>query len=127
MKAFLLLARSPPIRNSALQVACFVGLLLNVVNQGRALVHLSGISWRLLAMNFVPYCVATYSAVKNTRSAPVRNSTGPEMASLSGNSAGSDQLASGGYPSQVDARLGASPFIHAAPKGDNITTWEIEP
>ncbi|MDE1979861.1 MAG: hypothetical protein KGL63_12985 [Betaproteobacteria bacterium] len=130
MKVFLRRAWSQSIRDSALQVAGAVGLLLNLVNQGWALMHLSGISWQLLAMNFiVPYCVATYSAVKNAQIMPVRNNSGSEMASLSGNSAGSDQHASGWHPSQVDASLGASPttFIHRAPKGGNMTIRETEP
>ncbi len=48
------------------RIALVVGTVLNFVNQGETILAYSGISWGHAAMNYlVPYCVATYSAVKN--------------------------------------------------------------
>ncbi|MBS1143147.1 MAG: hypothetical protein H6R14_553 [Proteobacteria bacterium] len=54
------------IASNALRIALVVGTVLNLINQGAALLAWSGISWGHVALNFlVPYCVASYSAAKN--------------------------------------------------------------
>ena len=51
---------------NACRIALVVGTVLNLINQGEAILAINGISWGHVAMNYlVPYCVATYSAVKN--------------------------------------------------------------
>ena len=51
---------------NACRIALVVGTVLNLINQGDAILAGQGISWGHIAMNYlVPYCVATYSAVKN--------------------------------------------------------------
>jgi hypothetical protein len=56
----------PHIMASAIRVSLLVGTVLNLVNQGPALVAHTGISWPKVAMNYlVPFCVATYSAAAN--------------------------------------------------------------
>lgn len=66
MKRFFHLAWKPAIRRHAFIIAATVGTALNLVNQLHALLALQNIAWGPLVMNFlVPYCVATYSAVKN--------------------------------------------------------------
>jgi len=60
------MACSGRIARSALRVALLVGTVLNLVNQGSAILALTGVSWWHVAMNFaVPYCVASYSAARN--------------------------------------------------------------
>lgn len=64
---------------SALQVSAVVGTILNIVNQGGAVLGGRPIAWRLVVMNFVvPYCVATYSVVRNERSSARRTDCAPE-------------------------------------------------
>ena len=56
----------PRIVRSALKVSLFVGLVLNVINNGEQLWLHHTVSWWHIAMNFVvPYCVASYSAACN--------------------------------------------------------------
>ncbi len=51
---------------SSLPIALVVGTLLNLINQGEALLNGDTISWFYVALNYlVPYCVASYSAAKN--------------------------------------------------------------
>ena len=51
---------------NACRIALVVGTALNLVNQGEAILAGHGIAWGHVVMNYiVPYCVATYSAVKN--------------------------------------------------------------
>ncbi len=51
---------------NALRIALVVGTILNLVNQGGAILAGAGISWIHVAMNYVvPYCVASYSAARN--------------------------------------------------------------
>lgn len=46
------------------RVALVVGTLLNLINQGDALLGAGAIAWpKLLLTYLVPYCVATYGAV----------------------------------------------------------------
>ena len=52
---------------SSLKVALVVGCILNIINQGDALVHmnLESISWFKLGLTFVvPYMVSTYASVR---------------------------------------------------------------
>jgi hypothetical protein len=51
---------------NAMRVSLLVGTLLNFINQGSALIDGVGVVWGQVLLNFVvPYCVASYSAVKN--------------------------------------------------------------
>lgn len=62
------LALSPSILKNSVKIAVVVGLLLNIINQGGNIWAGTNIAWPHIFMNFlVPYCVATYSAVKNNR------------------------------------------------------------
>lgn len=66
MLRLLELACSRQIVINALKIALVVGTILNLINQGGALLALSGVSWPHVALNFlVPYLVASYSAAKN--------------------------------------------------------------
>ena len=66
MSGFWALAFSRRIVLNALKVALVVGLILNAINQGGALLAMHGVHWGHVALNFItPYCVATFSAVKN--------------------------------------------------------------
>jgi hypothetical protein len=66
MRALLKAACSGQIVRNALRIALVVGTVLNLINQGSAILAASGISWIHVAMNYlVPYCVASYSAAKN--------------------------------------------------------------
>lgn len=57
-------AISDGIPRCSLNVAIVVGSLLNVINQGEALIGDGAISWPKMALTFlVPYCVSTYGAV----------------------------------------------------------------
>lgn len=59
-------ACSTRIVQSALLVVLVVGTVLNLINQGGAILAGNGISWFYLLLNYlVPYCVASYSAAKN--------------------------------------------------------------
>jgi len=51
---------------NAFKIALVVGTLLNLVNQGEAMLQGATIEWGHLLLNYlVPYCVASYSAAKN--------------------------------------------------------------
>ena len=51
-----------PIRS--LYVAFVVGTVLNIINQGDALLSVGSINWVKLVLTYiVPYCVCTYGAV----------------------------------------------------------------
>ena len=66
MKDLLRAALSRRIASSALCISLVVGTVLNLINQGGSILSGSGVSWLHLLLNYlVPYCVATYSAVKN--------------------------------------------------------------
>lgn len=59
-------ACSGKIVKNSLRIALVVGAILNLVNQGGAILAGAGISWIHVAMNYVvPYCVASYSAARN--------------------------------------------------------------
>ncbi len=66
MQRFWSIAVQKHIVVNASRIALVVGTVLNLINQGEAILAYNGISWGQVAMNYlVPYCVATYSAVKN--------------------------------------------------------------
>lgn len=66
MRKLLQTACSGKIVKNSLRIALVVGSILNLVNQGGAILSGAGVSWIHLALNyFVPYCVASYSAAKN--------------------------------------------------------------
>ena len=65
-KALVLTALSPKIRRSATKVALLVGSVLNLINQGDAILGPAEISWAHVGLNFfVPFCVSSYSAARN--------------------------------------------------------------
>lgn len=66
MLQLLRLACSRQIAINALKIALVVGTLLNLINQGDALLSGGAIAWGHVALNYlVPYLVASYSAAKN--------------------------------------------------------------
>lgn len=66
MKAFLRQALQKRIIANAFKIALVVGGVLNAINQGPAILAGTRVSLPHLLLNFlVPFCVATYSAVKN--------------------------------------------------------------
>lgn len=66
MRNFFRIACSRRIVMNALRIALLVGSVLNLVNQGEAILAGSGVSWLHLVLNYaVPYCVASYSAARN--------------------------------------------------------------
>lgn len=66
MRTFFQTACSGKIVKNLLRIALVVGSILNLVNQGSAILADTDISWIHVALNyFVPYCVASYSATKN--------------------------------------------------------------
>lgn len=68
MIIFFRAAMQRPIPLNSSRIALVVGLILNIINQGDNLWLGENISWGHIVMNFiVPYCVATYSAVKIAR------------------------------------------------------------
>jgi hypothetical protein len=51
---------------NALKVSLVVGTVLNIINQGAAIISWHDIHWGHVALNYLtPYLVATWSAVKN--------------------------------------------------------------
>lgn len=66
MRTLFQAACSGKIVKNSLRIAGVVGSVLNLINQGNAILELAGISWIHVMLNyFVPYCVASYSAAKN--------------------------------------------------------------
>jgi hypothetical protein len=66
MRGLLRLAGSRHVAANALRIALVVGTVLNLINQGEAVLSGDGISWFHLVLNYlVPYCVASYSAARN--------------------------------------------------------------
>jgi hypothetical protein len=65
MRTLFQAACSGKIVKNSLRIALMVGSILNLVNQGSAILAGTGISWIHVALNYVvPYCVASYSASK---------------------------------------------------------------
>ena len=66
MRTLFQTACSGKIVKNSLRIALVVGSILNLVNQGDAILAGAGFSWTHVALNyFVPYCVASYSAARN--------------------------------------------------------------
>jgi hypothetical protein len=66
MKSVLQLARSRRIVRNAITVSLVVGTVLNLINQGGPVLRGEHVAWWNVLMNYVvPYCVSTYSAVRN--------------------------------------------------------------
>ena len=66
--SMLEVASSPVVVKLALRTSVFVGSLLNLINQGDALLGEARLDVFKLALTYcVPYCVATYSATSITR------------------------------------------------------------
>lgn len=63
-RKYLAYAFSGGVPRRSVRVALLVGTMLNLINQGDALLHGGHVSLIKLALTFaVPYCVATYGAV----------------------------------------------------------------
>lgn len=66
MRRLFEVACSRRIVMNALRIALLVGTVLNLVNQGEAILAGVSVSWIHLLLNYwVPYCVASYSAARN--------------------------------------------------------------
>jgi hypothetical protein len=71
MSPFLRLASSPRIVRNSIRIALVVGTIINLINQGPRVWSGGEFSWIHGLLNYcVPYCVATYSAVRNQLSRP---------------------------------------------------------
>lgn len=71
-------ALSPPVVMDSLKIGLFVGLVLNLINYGEALLDGADIGWGGVLLNFIiPFCVSAYSGAHATYTAcglPVRSS-----------------------------------------------------
>jgi len=66
MSIFLRTAAKRSIWRNALAISAVVGTILNLINQGGTLWAGAPLAWGHIVLNYlVPYCVATYSAVRN--------------------------------------------------------------
>jgi hypothetical protein len=66
MRPLLQVACSDKIVKNSLRIALVVGSILNLVNQGSAILEGADISWLQAVLNYlVPCCVASYSAARN--------------------------------------------------------------
>jgi hypothetical protein len=66
MRTLLQVACLDKVVKNSLRVALVVGTILNLVNQGSAILEGADISWLHGALNYlVPYGVASYSAARN--------------------------------------------------------------
>ena len=66
MRTLFQIACTGKIVKNSLRIAVVVGSVLNLVNQGEAILAGAAISWLHIVLNYlVPYCVASYSAAKN--------------------------------------------------------------
>lgn len=74
MQVFFGTVFSRPIVVGALRVSFVVGCVLNLINQGEAILSVGPIAWGHVLLNFlVPYAVSSYSAARNqlsNRTAP---------------------------------------------------------
>ncbi|RYC15661.1 nitrate/nitrite transporter NrtS [Ciceribacter ferrooxidans] len=65
MQKFFTVALQRSIVMNAVRISLFVGTVLNLINQGGAVLSGDNPSWPHVVLNYaVPYCVATYSAVR---------------------------------------------------------------
>ena len=54
-----------PVATTAIRVSLVVVTILNLINQGDALLHMAGVQWGKFALNYAtPYLVASYSAAR---------------------------------------------------------------
>ena len=66
LRQIITIAKTPRIARASLFTALVVGSILNIVNQGGALIKGQPLSVGHLLMNFfVPFCVSSYSAARN--------------------------------------------------------------
>ena len=64
----LQLAKRPRVVRSSIIIAIIVGTILNLINQGDALLGSPPVViWKLVLTYMVPYCVSTYGAVMALR------------------------------------------------------------
>lgn len=72
-KAALRTALCPAMARRSLIVATLVGTLLNLINQGDALLAGDTVNWLKAALTYaVPFCVATYGAYSACRVSEAR-------------------------------------------------------
>lgn len=65
MQKFFTVALQRSIVTNAVRISLFVGTVLNLINQGGAVLSGDNPSWPHVVLNYaVPYCVATSSAVR---------------------------------------------------------------
>ncbi len=65
MKRTLAMMATRPVAATAIRVALVVGTILNLINQGDALLAMAGVEWSKAALNYAtPYLVASYSAAR---------------------------------------------------------------
>ncbi len=65
MQEFFAVALQRSIVTNAVRISLFVGTVLNLINQGGTVLSGDAPSWPHVVLNYaVPYCVATYSAVR---------------------------------------------------------------
>jgi len=63
-------ALTPPIVTDALKTGLFVGLLLNLINNGGAVLDGEDINWGNVVLDFiVPFCVSAYSGTRGAYAA----------------------------------------------------------
>ncbi len=54
-----------PVARTAIRVSLVVGTILNLINQGEALLAMAGVEWGKVLLNYVtPYLVASYSGAR---------------------------------------------------------------
>ncbi|MFO0633053.1 MAG: nitrate/nitrite transporter NrtS [Nannocystaceae bacterium] len=77
---FLAIASRRQVVTTSLRIAAVVGVVLNLLNYGPVLFAGEALPWPRVVLNFcVPFCVATYSAVRNEQragAAPSGNQAG---------------------------------------------------
>lgn len=70
-------ALSPPIVIDSVKTGLLVGLILNLINHGQAMLDGTYINWGSVLLNFIiPFCVSAYSGARaayTTCGLPVRN------------------------------------------------------
>ncbi len=73
-------AMSDGVPTRSLGVALVVGTVLNLINQGDAIVAMEGVSWLKIVLTYcVPYAVCTYGAVSSRLASPTQQ---PHASSL---------------------------------------------
>lgn len=66
-------AMSDGVPTRSLGVALVVGTVLNLINQGDAIVAMEGVSWLKIVLTYcVPYAVCTYGAVSSRLASPTQ-------------------------------------------------------